>query len=295
MKSIILFLISSTICFFQLQAQCTADAGPDKVVCNNFNGLANITLGGSPSAISGTPPFTYSWETSYTITVGSFSHTYFASDFLDDTTSANPAFVLIQGDSLNFILTVTDTNNNSCSDTVFVRVSHFYQHLWTISFTNQQGDSVFIDFGTNVTSSNPPITVLWQPNHGLNDSTNFSFWSKPNSSVAYYNIITDELGCVQAGAPWIFIHVLPVSVEELNNLNVDIYPNPATDFIKIRKKKNDKLTFHLYNIEGKLIRKFSLDKGLEEIKLTPELDSGFYFYKIVDEKESAVSGKLIKL
>jgi hypothetical protein len=139
------------------------------------------------------------------------------------------------------------------------------------------------------------VSLCGSQDHGLTDSTSLSFWAKPDTSIAYYATITDSAGCTATEGPYYFIHVLPVSVEELSNLNVAIYPNPATDFIKIRKNKNDKLTFHLYNIEGKLLREFSLDKGLEEIKLTPELDSGFYFYKIVDEKESAVSGKLIKL
>jgi hypothetical protein len=282
MKKILLMsLMISAI--YNSNAQCIADAGPDKVVCNFF-GVSNDPIGGFPSATAGTPPFTYAWETEYTFGISTI-YTYTASAFLNDTTLANPSFVWMSSeiDSLRFILTVFDANSQICKDTVYIKFSNLYIHPGQLGFTIQQGDSIFLNYGTNILSSTPPIEYLWRPNHGLTDSTSLSFWAKPDTSIAYYATITDSAGCTATEGPYYFIHVLPVSVEELSNLNVAIYPNPATDFIKIRKNKNDKLTFHLYNIEGKLLREFSLDKGLEEIKLTPELDSGFYFLTSAEE------------
>jgi hypothetical protein len=72
----------------------TADAGPDRTI--NFGG--SVGIGGSPTAIGGTPPYTYSW----TPTTG-----------LNNPTIANP----IASPTSTTIYTVLVTDNNGCTDT----------------------------------------------------------------------------------------------------------------------------------------------------------------------------------
>ena len=280
---------------FSAKSQCIADGGPDLTICNYPQGIPSVQLGGNPSAVAGTPPFTYSWQTSYTVAMGSVIYNYFASDFLDDTTVANPNFTNIIGDSLYFILTVTDSDNFTCSDTVFVRVSHFMIHLGQFNFTIQQGDSLFISPGSNVTSSNPPVTYLWQPTYGLSDTTSLSFWVKPDSSVAYSVAITDSLGCVVNGGTFVFVNVIPVSIQENNNnvLPVVLESNIFYDCINITNNSAEDLTFYLLSADGRLLNRKMLKE--KDINIPLNISGGIYFYKIFNKKGDSKTGKLIKL
>ena len=290
----VLIMVLSFLLINQILAQCIADAGPDKVVCNYPQGFPIVTLGSNPTAISGTPPYTYTWETTYMDSIGQFSVTYHASDFLYDTTLANPTFSFITGDSLNFILTVTDVNNNVCKDTVFIRASHFIMHLATVGFTIQQGDSVYIDVGTNIWSSNLPYSVLWQPTHGLSDSTSQAFWSKPDTSVAYSVTITDALGCFANGGAFIYVTVVPLGIAETSKtVDFKIYPNPFSDKINIKNLSDNNLELSLYNSAGKLILSKNIDDGISILTLD-QLSPGFYFCMLKDNNTTIRTHNLIK-
>jgi hypothetical protein len=232
MKAQVFFFV--IVCFLglsiQTMGQCVADAGPDRVVCNSWNAMDTIALGGNPSAAGGVAPYTYTWETNWQ--VGNWNFT--ASDFLDDTTAANP-LIIHSAEQLNFILTVVDSESTVCKDTVQVGFTNFGTHLGTISYTIDQGDSVFLSGMHNVFGGFPPYEYLWRPQHGLTDSTSLSFWAKPDSSVAYALTLTDASGCSATGAPVYFVHVNPVSVNKLtvDNERLHIFPNPAQQHITI--------------------------------------------------------------
>ena len=261
-----LILISTILLLTQINfvnGQCTADAGSDVIICGDWNGMDTVQLGGNPTAIGGTPPYTYIWETTWQ--VGTW--TYTASDFLDDTTSANPT-VISAGEELKFNLTVIDSESNVCKDSVNVRFSIFGTHLGTLTFEIQQGDSVFLFGFHNVLGGIPPVKYLWRPNHGLSDSTSLSFWAKPDSSVAYYLTATDSAGCSATGYPVYYVNVLPVSIndQDIGQL-VKVFPNPSTDQITIRfnVKKPETKSVEFYNNQGQLIHRLRTNE--ETIKL----------------------------
>lgn len=288
-----LILISTVLFLTQINfvnGQCIADAGPDVIICGDWYGMDSVQLGGNPTAIGGTPPYTYIWETTWQ--VGTWIYT--ASDFLDDTTSANPT-VISSGENLIFKLTVIDSKSNICTDSVNVRFSIFGTHLGTCNYVIQHGDSVFLSNFHNVLGGISPVNYLWRPNHGLSDSTSLSFWAKPDSSVAYYLTATDSAGCSATGAPVYFVTVKPVSIndQEIGQL-VNLYPNPSTDQITIcfNVKKPEIKIIEFYNNKGQVIHRLRTNE--ETIKLnTTVLSKGLNFYKIYTSEELLGHGKFI--
>lgn len=78
-------------------------AGVDRTVCIG----QTSTLGGNPSAIYGLSPYTYSWLPATGLNAGNV---------------ANPIFTAVAAGSYNYVLTVSDANNCSISDTIVVTV-----------------------------------------------------------------------------------------------------------------------------------------------------------------------------
>ena len=286
----------STILFFTqinlLNGQFVANAGEDIVVCSDWNGVDTVEIGGNPTASGGTPPYTYIWETSWT--VGSW--TYTASDFLNDTTLPNPS-VINSGEDLMFYLTVIDNNSNICTDTIHVDFSNFGTHLAYFTYEIQEGDSIFLSGFENVMGGIPPLQYLWRPNHGLSDSTSLSFWAKPEQSVAYYLTVTDSSGCFAVGAPVYIVNVIPVSINtNYSKARTIVFPNPSTDYLtlSIEETIEERITYRIFNNLGQLIVEKETPNNKITIK-TVNLNRGIYFFVITSETGKLISqGKFIK-
>lgn len=279
-------------------AQCVADAGPDKVVCTGlgFNDIDSTSIGGNPTASFGVPPYTYTWSAYYEYDVANQIFIYTASDFLNDTSVANPVLKETFHDDLDFYLTVTDANNNVCRDTVRIRFSFFYGHLAYFQHYITEGDSVKLDYNSsNVGGGIGPLSFVWQPQHGLSDSTSQVVWAKPTQNEGYYLRVTDSAGCVAEGGTLYYIIVYPVSVSELlNNSALSIYPNPTSDFVSIKSENlaEQKFTFSMFNVQGALVYSKEVDAS-EKINL--ELfPSGMYIYQISQGDETLGQGKLVR-
>lgn len=290
MALIILTLINSYV-----KGQCIADAGPDKIVCVTLSGVESKEIGGNPSVINGTGPFTYTWTAFYQYTIGNRIYTRTASNFLNDTTVANPKVIGFADDPIEFILTVKDFQNNICKDTVIVRFSSFGTHLGYWSLYIEQGDSVELNYGSsNVYGGIEPIKVLWRPNHGLTDSTSHSVWAKPQHHTAYYITVTDSAGCKVEGPILCYVYVFPLSISNFSDHDpVTIFPNPSGNFIKIKSTNQlNQLIFTLTNSNGYVVIRKEI-YSTEEINIE-QLMPGIYFYKIVQGEEILGRGKLIK-
>jgi len=144
-----------------LNAQCTADAGEHQAMCVNFWGeFDTINLGGIPSAFNGTPPYQYVWETNFYSLTGNL-HT--ASLLLNDTTLANPFLGPINSSSITELtvkLTVTDSNNNVCVDSVTINFPKFTQTNADVYATIDAGDTIVLS--SQIYGDSPPFSYHWE-------------------------------------------------------------------------------------------------------------------------------------
>ncbi|HBH06009.1 MAG TPA: hypothetical protein DDX92_05350 [Flavobacteriales bacterium] len=224
-------------------AQCDANAGADVHLCPADNG---VVMGGVPTAVNGIPPFTYEWAMTPVSTGMTSKPFLYASDFLNDTSIANPQIDYLSSfmdSSLVFFLKITDSVGCQAYDTVIVTASYFNTGLLDWTFSIKQGDSIFLDKGANISGGYDPITFSWSPVHGLIDSNQpDSFWAKPDTTISYTPTITDSKNCQFTAGPYYHITVIPLGIKAIDchNCPMIVYPNPVTEvlFFDVPEKVN---------------------------------------------------------
>ena len=86
-------------------------------------------------------------------------------------------------------------------------------------------------------------------------------------------------------------------LEETNSINLDlsVYPNPATDVLnlKVDDYNNEKLSYQLYDIKGKLLEGKELTVSETQIQ-TNTLVPSTYFLKVIQESKVIKTFKIIK-
>ena len=83
------------------------------------------------------------------------------------------------------------------------------------------------------------------------------------------------------------------AIDEKQTKNViNLYPNPASDYIIIESNLNSNAIFELMDLSGKSIYEEKLENQKNEIDLK-KLDSGIYLYRILNNGSVNKTGKLI--
>lgn len=265
-------------------AQCTADAGEDKIICVGLFGVDTTQIGGN-LAVGGTPPYTYTWQVNHTLTVGGSTFSSSASDFLDDSTLAQPNIVsqaTAENQSIAFVLTVSDFNGTVCRDTVNIRFSSFIYGLSYVSYSINQGDSVWLDHGSNISGGIPPYTYLWTPNHGLSDSLSLGFWAQPDSSISYSLWLTDSAGCRAFDADYYRITVGYLGEAYLEaGAGFNVYPNPAGDYLHIENPYAEIGFVRMLDMQGRVLKDSMRIPGTALASLNlADLPAGMYLLEL---------------
>jgi hypothetical protein len=280
---LILFTISS---YGQLQV----NAGGDKNICLDDGITDTIRLGGNPTASGGDEPYIYKWSTDYSFS----NHSWRASYYLDDSTTANPRLSEFPADSLKFILTVTDFSGNQATYSVIIRSSYFIYGAMEIHPSINQGDTITLS--TDILGGFEPFYYSWAPNYHISDTSicNPEVW--PDNSTNYTVITRDKFGCPSYPSTC-YVTVTPsgnripegiitqaiVFPDPINNSSVIFYENPAYKRLKIRT----------YNANGGLI--FAGDFKDNYCKIGEIISvSGTYFYIIISGSEVMTYGKFLK-
>lgn len=250
-------LISSVLLAHFTYSQLSVNILHDTVYCVNPSNVSTFSIGGNNVVISnGQAPYTYEWSIGAFYQFPSSSIVLHASDFLDDTTSADP--IIIDGvgivDSMKFYLKVTDQAGNVANDSMRVAISAFAIDLEFITWHMMAGDTVIYYAASFVLGGLGQNSYLWQPNHGLIDSTSNLLYTSPTVSTGYYCIVTDEFGCSFTTS---IIHHVIVETANISEFadddNFVLYPNPTTGAINFNTVSKEITNIRIYDANMALI------------------------------------------
>jgi len=101
---------------------------------------------------------------------------------------------------------------------------------------------------------------------------------------------TDSMGCDTPGCNTIGIHEYP----DLNISDVNVYPNPAYQFINVDVKQSSfkSVFFELFDCYGRRVREVKLKKPSQTISLAGT-NNGMYFYRVRRKGQVLAKGKLL--
>ncbi len=271
-------LISSVLISHFTYSQLSVNILHDTVFCANPNNVSTFSIGGNNVVISnGQAPYIYEWSIEAPFQFPSSSIVLHASDFLDDTTSADP--IIIDGvgivDSMKFYLKVTDQAGNVANDSIRVAISTFGSGQSFAVWNIMVGDTVFSDGTSFVWGGLGQKSYLWQPNHGLIDSTFNHLNTSPTVSTGYYCIVTDEFGCsfTTGIVHYVFVETLNISELAVDD-NFVVYPNPTTGAINFNTFSNELTNIRIYDANMALID--TIVKNTQNYDLS-NFSKGVYF------------------
>lgn len=162
------------------------NAGDDQTICNtNSVRIGNI-------ATSGTAPYSYNWQPATGLSNSNIA-----------TPDASPS------DTTNYIVTVTDANGCTDSDTIRINVLP--------SPTPNAGQNTEICFGEsvqiggNATGGTPSYIYSWTPALGLSDPNISSPIASPQATTQYVQAVTDQSGCTSYDSVTVTVNPLPIA------------------------------------------------------------------------------------
>ena len=284
--TLLVLILLSNRAFGQLQA----DAGNDTILCVGMRGVDTTEIGGNPTASGGAEPYSYSWSTNYTI--GSF--TFWASDFLDDTTVSNPKILNDLEDNLKFKLLVTDNLGTQAEDSITIRFSKYEYTLVDYSRTILQGETITLHH--NICFGIPPLSFCWSPNYNISDTTISNPTAWPDTSVVYSVRAIDSIGCISENEN-IYITVVPVGLDGIEKpvYASQVFPNPinGNSVITMDNSFSDNLSLHILGTNGQtiLMDKFSSNQYKIGDKI---MNKGMYFYVIKYGSKIISHGRFLK-
>jgi hypothetical protein len=123
-------------------------------------------------------------------------------------------------------------------------------------------------------------------------STPFMSWEKWNGN---YKRIADTWGFDIDLAFFPVIDTTLNGVQEITNLDFDIFPNPTTNYFQIHAKLSVNSTVELIDIFGKIILKHNVDVNCDKLIIDlNSIRSGYYLVKITCPNQIGVKPLLVK-
>ena len=86
-----------------------------------------------------------------------------------------------------------------------------------------------------------------------------------------------------------------IKEQNIKTKNYRLYPNPATNQVKLAFKvnRNEQFSFLLYDLQGRLVQEQVLQTGTKHLIELEQLKQGLYLYQIRNETGEFLSGKLV--
>ncbi|MCE9538272.1 MAG: T9SS type A sorting domain-containing protein [Bacteroidetes bacterium] len=110
-----------------------------------------------------------------------------------------------------------------------------------------------------------------------------------------YTTYTGTNGSMAQGVqqPYEISVVAGIADENGINLTLLAYPNPATEYIKLKADKTENLTYQLYDISGKLLDNKKIEDSETNIAMSNFVNAT-YFLKISNNNKEVKTFKIIK-
>ena len=284
MKKLYTLFISAGLLFTAqaVQAQCIADAGGDQVVCLP-DSASNYTLGGVPTVVGASNP-EYTWSASVT---DIFGKTFHASDFLDDTTIANPTFVdfPVTADSIQFKVEIEDNQivPISCADSMYLIFSHFFVAPADLQASINPGDTISLT--PAVGGGFGELTYSWSPNYNIINPDSADPRVYPDTTTFYVCTVTDAGGCTIESDTF-EVYVYPLGLSEANMEEIFAYPNPFAGSTKLELNNVEAslIDVAVYSVNGQLVEQ--LQTRSNAVLVGEPLKQGTYI--VVVSKDAAI-------
>lgn len=132
------------------------------------------------------------------------------------------------------------------------------------------------------------------PASGSNASGNGGTMSYTVGQVIY-TTNTDTNGSIAQGVQQPYEISVVAGIADANGINLILsaYPNPVTEYIKLKADKTENLTYQLYDINGKLLENKKIESNETNIVMSNFVNA-IYFLKISDNNKEVKSFKIIK-
>ena len=159
---------------YEVVTPVAANAGVDKTVTPS---APSVQIGGSPTALGGTAPYTYLWSPS-----GS----------LDDATLANPTATLSAPGTTTYTVTVTDSLSVTSSDTMTVTWPALAANAGADKSLTPSAPSAVLGGSPSAIGGTPSYTYKWTPSTGLSSDSVANPTASPAVTTVYTLEITDS-------------------------------------------------------------------------------------------------------
>jgi PKD repeat protein len=247
-------------------------AAPIPTILNTpVNGCTPTSVKYQATAINN--PTTWSWK--------------FQGGLPSTSTDQNPTINYFQAGTFDVELTVT---NSISSNTIIKNGLVTINSIPTPNFD-------FILSGKTVTISNKTIggsNYLWNFGDGTTSTEVNPIHTYAKSGDYNITLLINKSGCSTSITKSVVIRIS--SVENFEELNVKIYPNPFENILNIELKENTFESLDIYNILGVKILKKNIDKNENYISIEKELISGIYLIKLNGKlSKNTISKSIIKI
>ncbi|MDR1371367.1 MAG: T9SS type A sorting domain-containing protein [Dysgonamonadaceae bacterium] len=289
------FVLLSLLYFFQsIQGQIKVKIGNDTTFCA-ANIEIGIELGSNLIVENAIPPLKYTWSAIIHVPWGNSEKLFPASDFLNDTTIANPKIKESWASVWNkFVLEVQDSRGYTAKDSIHVRFSQFKYPLGYDGVYLNPGDSVMLKTSTHNAFFGgifPYISYRWSPEIYLSTPDQFETWCKPTqkSDIEYSISVIDSAGCISSYNTVSKVIMNTAAMEKIEKPK-KIYQKG--NFIYVGVNSNDKTSIRIFNINGvKLYDKTTTNSHLNLNELA--LANGVYICEAIVNGERLVC-KILK-
>jgi len=217
--------------------------------------------------------------------------------------NTDTAFISIRSNMLSYEW-IYDGNVISTDNEIFTQQAGLY----TVNISDYCGGSTtlttIVSNELNAvisTSYNADQTVATlSTNYYFDNSTTF-LWStgstNPIIEVAdsgKYSVTVYLNGCESTDEIEVSFQNIDTGLETVSVDDINIYPNPTSDFIFIQTQKAEVLNVQLYDIKGTLINETRIEGEYPQKINLQDLNSGIYILKTQTSKSQNKMGKIIK-